>query len=82
MSSKHYAYRIVESADPAELERELTSAGAEGWEAVGYGVLPNGQRSALLQRKNREREHGDHHRHHHHERHDEDDEQPRPAEGA
>jgi len=68
MSSKRYEHKVVESSELAEFEQQLTAAGAEGWSAVGYGVLPSGARSALLQRK--QHDHGEHHHGHrdHHER--------------
>jgi hypothetical protein len=66
MSSKRYEYKVLESSDLGEFEQQLTSVGGEGWSAVGYGVLPNGNRSALLQRKQHdEHQHHDHHRHGH-----------------
>lgn len=69
MSSKHYEYKVLESSDLAEFEQQLTTVGGEGWSAVGYGVLPNGSRSALLQRKQHEHhEHGDHHHRQEHDR--------------
>ena len=51
MSAKHYEYRVVEVTELAEMERQLTALGSDGWAAVGYGVLPSGQRSVLLSRK-------------------------------
>lgn len=67
MSSKRYEYKVLESSDLGEFEQQLTSVGGQGWSAVGYGVLPNGNRSALLQRKKYERDHRhDHHRREHH----------------
>jgi hypothetical protein len=68
MSSKRYEYKVLESSDLAEFEQQLTTVGGEGWSAVGYGVLPNGSRSALLQRK--QHDHGHDERHHHHRRSD------------
>lgn len=63
MSSKRYEFKVLESSDPADLEQQLNGAGAEGWGAVGYGVLPNGHRSALVQRKGHDGHgHGDRHR--------------------
>ena len=35
----------------AELETLLRDAGNKLWSAVGYGVLPDGRRSVLLERK-------------------------------
>jgi hypothetical protein len=63
MSSKRYQFKIVESADPAELETRLREAGSQQWSAVGYGVLPDGRRSVLMERKVKVRHHG-HHRDH------------------
>lgn len=63
MSSKRYEFKILETADLAEFEQQLSAIGAQGWAAVGYGVLPNGIRSALLQRKHEEHDHS--HRGHH-----------------
>jgi uncharacterized membrane protein YcaP (DUF421 family) len=51
MSHKRYQYKLIEAADAAELEGKLREAGARLWSAVGYGVLPDGQRSVLLERK-------------------------------
>jgi hypothetical protein len=67
MSSKRYEYKVLESADLAEFEHHLATVGGEGWSAVGYGVLPDGRRSALLERKQKSHDH-DHH-HHRHDRH-------------
>lgn len=61
MSSKHYEYKLIETDELPELERQLTELGGQGWSAEGYGVLPSGQRSVLLSRK----KHDDHHRSHH-----------------
>jgi len=61
MSAKRYQFKVVEAADPAELEAQLREAGSRMWSAVGYGVLPDGRRSVLLERKLKIR----HHRHHH-----------------
>jgi hypothetical protein len=63
MSAKRYQFKVVEAADPAELETRLREAGARMWSAVGYGVLPDGRRSVLLERKVKM-----HHRHSHHHR--------------
>ena len=65
MSSKRYQFKLVENAEPAELEKLLREAGARQWSAVGYGVLPDGRRSVLMERKVKI-----HHRKHHHD-HDE-----------
>lgn len=64
MSSKRYEHKLLESADRGEFEQQLSSVGADGWSVVGYGVLPNGSRSALLQRKQHDESH-DHHGHGH-----------------
>lgn len=71
MSSKRYEHKLLESGDRSEFEQQLSGAGAEGWSVVGYGVLPNGNRSALLQRKQHDESHHhhDHHDHHDRERH-------------
>ena len=65
MSAKRYQFKIIEAADAAELEAQLREAGNTLWSAVGYGVLPDGRRSVLLERKlkirNDRRDH--HHRH-------------------
>jgi hypothetical protein len=65
MSAKRYQFKVVEAADPAELETRLREAGARMWSAVGYGVLPDGRRSVLLERKVKM-----HHRHSPHHRDD------------
>lgn len=83
MSSKRYRYKVIESGDPAELTRLLAEAGTQGWSAVGYGVLPSGERSALLSRKFKV--HGHKHRHRHDHSRDEDRhaaEGPAPADSA
>ena len=51
MSHKRYQFKLVETADAAELEGRLQEAGSQQWSAVGYGVLPDGRRSVLLERK-------------------------------
>lgn len=51
MSHKRYQFKLVEAADAAELETRLEEAGARRWAAVGYGVLPDGRRSVLMERK-------------------------------
>jgi hypothetical protein len=51
MSHKRYQFKLIEAADAAELENKLREAGTRQWSAVGYGVLPDGQRSVLLERK-------------------------------
>ena len=60
MSHKRYQFKLVEAADAAELETKLREAGVRLWSAVGYGVLPDGRRSVLLERKIKVR--SDHHR--------------------
>jgi hypothetical protein len=64
MSSKRFQFKLVESADPAELETRLREAGSQQWSAVGYGVLPDGRRSVLMERKVKLHHHG--HRDHGH----------------
>ena len=64
MSHKRYQFKVVEAADAAELETRLREAGRVQWSAVGYGVLPDGRRSVLLERKvkihtHRQRDHGE-----------------------
>jgi hypothetical protein len=62
MSAKRYQFKVVEAADAAELEAQLRDAGTRMWSAVGYGVLPDGRRSVLLERKLKIRNrHHDHH---------------------
>jgi hypothetical protein len=51
MSHKRYQFKLIEAADAAELETRLKEAGGQQWSAVGYGVLPNGHRSVLMERK-------------------------------
>ena len=62
MSHKRYQFKLVEAANAAELEAKLREAGTKQWSAVGYGVLPDGQRSVLLERKLKIRNR--HHSHH------------------
>jgi hypothetical protein len=61
MSHKKYQFKLIEAADAADLEAQLKAAGSQLWSAVGYGVLPDGRRSVLMERKVkvRERHHGD-----------------------
>ena len=63
MSHKRYQFKVIEAANAAELETKLREAGTKQWSAVGYGVLPDGQRSVLLERKlkirNRQHSHHD-----------------------
>ena len=65
MSHKRYQFKVIEAADAAELESKLREAGTRLWSAVGYGVLPDGRRSVLLERKLkiRNKHHGHHDRH-------------------
>lgn len=51
MSRRGYEFRLIEAQDPAELIAQLVEAGSERWSAVGYGVLPDGRRSVLMERK-------------------------------
>jgi uncharacterized membrane protein YcaP (DUF421 family) len=51
MSHKRYQFKLIEAADAAELEMRLREAGSQQWSAVGYGVLPDGRRSVLMERK-------------------------------
>jgi hypothetical protein len=51
MSHKRYQFKVIEATDAAELETQLKEAGRQQWSAVGYGVLPDGRRSVLLERK-------------------------------
>ena len=61
MSLKRYQYKVIETADVVELEGQLRDAGTKQWSAVGYGVLPDGRRSVLMERKVKVH---DRHRHH------------------
>ena len=60
MSHKRHQFKLIEAGDAAELESLLRHAGTQQWSAVGYGVLPDGRRSVLLERKIKVRD-----RHHH-----------------
>ncbi len=51
MSHKRYQFKLIEAADAGELESRLKEAGSQQWSAVGYGVLPDGRRSVLMERK-------------------------------
>jgi hypothetical protein len=51
MSHKRYQFKLIEAADAPDLETRLTEAGSQQWTAVGYGVLPDGRRSVLMERK-------------------------------
>ena len=75
MSSKRDQFKVIEATDPAELETRLKEAGSQQWSAVGYGVLPDGRRSVLMERKVKVRHHG-HHRDHDHRHGDERDTVP------
>lgn len=57
MSHKRYQFKVVEAAEAAELETLLREAGTKMWSAVGYGVLPDGRRSVLMERKVKVRSH-------------------------
>ena len=63
MSHKKYQFKLIEAADPAELETRLKEAGSQQWAAVGYGVLPDGRRSVLMERKVKMHSHGHRDRH-------------------
>lgn len=63
MSHKRYDYKLVEAADTAEFETLLKEAAIQQWSAVGYGILPDGRRSALMERKSKVHSHR---RKHHH----------------
>jgi hypothetical protein len=62
MSHKRYQSKLIEAADQTEFETLLKTAGSQQWSAVGYGVLPDGRRSALMERKTkvhtRHKDHG------------------------
>jgi hypothetical protein len=64
MSHKRYQYKLIEAAESAEFETLLKEAGAQQWSAVGYGVLPDGRRSALMERKTKVHSHHRHKQHH------------------
>ncbi len=51
MSHKRYQFKLIEAADAPDLETRLKEVGSQQWSAVGYGVLPDGRRSVLMQRK-------------------------------
>jgi hypothetical protein len=51
MSHKRYQYKLIEADDATQLETKLRDAGTKLWSAVGYGVLPDGRRSVLMERK-------------------------------
>jgi hypothetical protein len=57
MSHKRYQFKLIEAADAADLEVRLKEAGSQQWSAVGYGVLPDGRRSVLMERKVKVRTH-------------------------
>ncbi|MCA1586123.1 MAG: hypothetical protein LC791_15595 [Acidobacteria bacterium] len=79
MSSKRYEYRVLETAELAELERQLTELGADGWSAEGYGVLPSGERSVLLSRRPDRHKHHDHDHDKHRRARFREDEEPPPT---
>ena len=62
MSSKRYQYKLIETSDVADLEGQLRDAGTKQWSAVGYGVLPDGRRSVLMERKVKIHDRRRHHR--------------------
>ena len=53
MSHKRYQFKLIEATEAAELESLLKEAGSQQWSAVGYGVLPDGRRSVLMERKSK-----------------------------
>ena len=61
MSAKNYQFKLIEAGDAAELEIALREAGSQQWSAVGYGVLPDGRRSVLMERKVKVHHRGRHH---------------------
>jgi hypothetical protein len=67
MSHKRYQYKLIEAADAAEFETKLKEAGSQQWAAVGYGILPDGRRSVLMERKTKVHSHHRERKHHHHE---------------
>jgi len=81
MSSKRYEFKLIEAADPAELETKLQESGSQQWSAVGYGVLPDGRRSVLMERSTKLRHHG-HHRDRGHRHHEERDTAPGPGDSG
>ncbi len=62
MSHKRYQFKVIEAADAGELETRLKEAGSQQWSAVGYGVLPDGRRSVLMERKVKIHSHRHEHR--------------------
>jgi hypothetical protein len=70
MSHKRYQFKLIEAADAAELETRLKEAGSQQWSAVGYGVLPDGRRSVLMERKTKVHQRKHHERHDQHREHD------------
>ena len=68
MSHKRYQYKLIEAADATEFETRLKEAGSQQWSAVGYGILPDGRRSVLLERKTKVHSH---HRDRHHQQQEE-----------
>ena len=67
MSHKRYQYKLIEAADTAEFETRIKEAGSQQWSAVGYGILPDGRRSVLMERKTKVHSHRKDRSHHHHE---------------
>jgi hypothetical protein len=67
MSHKRYQYKLIEAADSSEFETKLKEAGSQQWSAVGYGILPDGRRSVLMERKTKVHSHHRERKHHHHE---------------
>jgi uncharacterized membrane protein YcaP (DUF421 family) len=83
MSAKRYQFKVIEAVDAAELETALRTAGAQQWSAVGYGVLPDGRRSVLMERKTKVH-HDRRHRHSHDHDHESDraHDRPRPVDSS
>jgi uncharacterized membrane protein YcaP (DUF421 family) len=82
MSSKRYQFKFIEALDPAELEARLREAGSQQWSAIGYAVLPDGQRSVLMERKLKVHHHGARRDHDRPDRHDQGEEAASAAERA
>jgi hypothetical protein len=66
MSHKRYQYKMIEAVDTVEFESLLKQAASQQWSAVGYGILPDGRRSALMERKTKVHSHRQKARSHHH----------------
>jgi hypothetical protein len=77
MSHKRYQFKLIEAAEAAELESLLKEAGSQQWSAVGYGVLPDGRRSVLMERKSKVHS-SRHHGHKHDRRLDDRQDHPGP----